>query len=247
MQELDPYRHPLTAHWNEDWLFGGQAWATHGVLQTHIVNRGITGLNANVIALRARHGIGFSNDEYGYEDRVNTPNTPDNVLRAHWALVLGGAYGAYGHSPGRLLGKYMWAGLDNYWEVQGTPAAPPASVEAVAAGQEAAPWLAHMRDWMNSGGVGYWRMEPANHLVSGDAGNMFCLALDGEEYLLSGEGGKIRVDLSAAEGRDLPVEEFDPKTGAVRNLESTAGAAWYEYSPPPGRFMLLHIGRPASR
>ncbi|MCI0420901.1 MAG: DUF5060 domain-containing protein, partial [Acidobacteria bacterium] len=70
---LDPYQHPLSVHWNEDWLFGKESWPTHGVLQTHISDRGIAGINENIIQLRNRHGIGFYNDEYGYEDRVKTP------------------------------------------------------------------------------------------------------------------------------------------------------------------------------
>ncbi|MEK7405804.1 MAG: DUF5060 domain-containing protein [Acidobacteriota bacterium] len=245
-RELDPYDHPLSVHWNEDWLFGGQTWPTHGVLQAHAMNLGIAGINANISALRERHGIPFSNDEYGYEDRAKTPNTADTVLRTHWALVLGGGYGSYGHSPTRLTGKYMWAGVDNYWKVQGTPASPPASVEEVVSGQEAAPWLARMRDRMNSGRVGYWRMKPANHVASGSASHIFCLAAAGTEYLASGEGGVIVLDLSAAEGKDLPVEEFDPKTGEVRELRSTRGASRYEHTAAPGRFVLLHAGAPAA-
>ncbi|MCI0621516.1 MAG: DUF4038 domain-containing protein [Acidobacteria bacterium] len=244
IRKLDPYQHPLSVHWNESWLFGGQHWPSHGVLQTHIREHGLAGINANITQLRIWHGLGFSNDEYGYEDREGTPNTADTVLRAHWALVLGGGYGAYGHSPGRLLGKYMWAGLDKYWDAQGTPASPPKSAEQVAQGQVAAPWLGKMRDWLNSGKLGYWRMRPANHLVSGDAQNSFCLAAERSEYLVSGENGRLRLDLSAAAGNDLPVELFDPKTGEIRKVASTRGRSEYEYSVPHGSFMLLHVGTP---
>ncbi len=240
IKALDPYEHPLSAHWNDQWLFGGQDWASHGILQTHVSEGGVSRVNRNVVELRDRHGIAFVNAEYGYEDRQK--NTPETVLKAHWAIVLGGGCGDYGHSPTRLGGKYMWAGLDQYWEEQGRPSPPPASVTEVAAGQDAAAGMRVMRDWMNSGKVGYWRMHPANELVGGGADNRFCLAAPGAEYLVSGEGGPIRVDLSAAAGNDLPVTEMNPATGDVRTLGSTRGAAAYEYSVPAGQFLLLHIG-----
>lgn len=241
-KELDPYGHPLSVHWNSGWLFGGEDWATHGTLQKHLNEGGLAKLNANVAKLRQQHGIVFHNEEYGYEDRVRTPNTPENVVKAHWALVLGGGYGGYGHSPSRLQGKYMWAGMDRYWERPGLVASPPRSAEEAAAGQEAAPALATMRDFMNSGDVGYWRMAPANNLVAGDAKDAFCLAAEGHEYLASGEGGKLRIDLRAAGGKDLAVVELDPFTGAQRRLASTKGAVAYEHAIPSGRFVLVHIG-----
>lgn len=260
LRALDPYSHPLTVHWNEDWLFGGQEWASHGNLQAHIGDFGITGLNDNIAKLRTRHRIAFINEEYGYEEHENRPNDPENVVKAHWALVLGGGYGGYGHGPARLVGKHMWAGVDRYWraepssklpwrlgrywQAQRGPTSPPASVLEVAQGQDAAASLGYMRDWMNGGHIGYWRMTPANHLVSSDAADAFCLAAEGREYLASGQGGTVEIDLSAAAGKDLPVEELDPMSGAVRSLGGTGGATRYRHAIPKGRFLLIHIGDP---
>ncbi|MCI0539637.1 MAG: hypothetical protein L0Z50_30890 [Verrucomicrobiales bacterium] len=60
---------------------------------------------------------------------------------------------------------------------------------------------------MNSSQVGYWRMTPANHLVSGDARNRFCLALEGEEYLVSGRARAGDVRATAGVGGIFPISE----------------------------------------
>ncbi len=262
LDALDPYPHPLSVHWNDDWQFGGEDWASHGTLQAHGRDLGIAGLNENISKLRSRYDIPFINEEYGYEGRTEATENAASVIKAHWALVLGGGYGGYGHSPARLVGKYMWAGRDDYWQLPKTsilrkiwprdrhsqtregPTPPPASVHEVARGQGAAAGLGHMRDWMNAGRIGYWSMTPANDLVSGDARNAFCLAAPGREYLLSAEGGTVEIDLKAAAGKFLPVEELDPMSGAVLPLGNTGGSPRYRRAIPEGRFLLIHIGGP---
>jgi hypothetical protein len=83
-------------------------------------------------------------------------------------------------------------------------------------------------------------MTPQDKLAS----TGYCLAnpaKEGAEYLVYfPDGGRVTVDLSAAEGR-LAVEWCEPKTGNVAAAAAVAGGAPREFSAPFSGDAVLHL------
>lgn len=80
-------------------------------------------------------------------------------------------------------------------------------------------------------------MAPAKDITS----TGYCLAREGEEYLIYlPDGGKVAVDLSAARG-DLAVEWFDPPRQKAVAAAPVAGGARRELEAPFTGAALLHL------
>jgi len=89
--------------------------------------------------------------------------------------------------------------------------------------------------------VGLEQLQEASSL----AGAGWCAADAGEEYVvfLPG-GGSVNVDLSDAVGT-LPVEWYDPATGAIQPDASVVGGAVRSFTSPLSGDSVLHIGQSA--
>jgi hypothetical protein len=80
-------------------------------------------------------------------------------------------------------------------------------------------------------------MTPQNELAS----TQYCLASQGEEFLVYlPDGGNVTVDLSAAIGV-LSVEWFNPITGRTIEAEPTIGGEQREFTTPFAGDAVLYI------
>lgn len=154
----DPYAHPITTHTDRPTY-------DHGAYDRALdfrCDQVHSKWHASLLSHRQQHTWPVLNVEFGYEQGPLGPQdktyhvaqAPEEVCRRAWEISLAGGYTAY---------YYTYTA----WDILRPEDSPP--------GYQ---YFHHLRDFFEA--TGYWRMEPADELVS--AG--FCLAEPGHEYVV---------------------------------------------------------------
>jgi hypothetical protein len=184
VKEWDPYDRPCSAHGYADWTYGNQPWADFIITQQY---GDCSEVNQWVLKYR-QIAKPYVNEEYGYEGVLDEPKhglNADWVRRCHWSIALAGGYATYGD----------WtAGTTFYTGHVGKGKAPAQ--------------LRYLRETFES--IPYPRMEPHNELVGGEA---FCLAKEGEVYLVYLADGKETILRAGPAARGYTVTWINPRTG----------------------------------
>jgi len=173
-------------------------------------------------------------DEIAYEQRMEARSfagngtKPDNIRKQAWANYLAGCYWTYGAAPDR------WAGLLNKYRVDAAKYPELAHFEY---DESAFQWFPAIARFFES--VPYWRMEPADGLVT-PAGN-FCLAEPGREYVVQlPAGGQVEIRLKAP--GPYQAAWYNPREGKYQHIGAVA-AGVASFSAPDGNDWILHVRR----
>lgn len=193
MKRWDPYDRPRSAHAYAEWLYGDQSWADYIITQQYG-----NCSEVNQWVLKYRHiAKPYINEEYGYEGILNEPKHGMNtnwVRKCHWSIALAGGYATYGD----------WTAGTPFYTGQ--------------IGQGKAPaQLRYLRQTFES--LPYPLMEPYNELVGKNA---FCLAKEGEVYLVYIPDGKETVLRTTPATPGYKVTWINPRTGRQINPRKTA-------------------------
>lgn len=177
-----------------------EPWITHVILQDiSAQSRTAVSRDDSSIALDARKiGKPVVIDEYGYEGnnaRAWGNLGPREVVEAHWALTMAGAYGSHGETyvnPGHLL----------WWSVGGDLVG------------DAPKRLGFLKQIMSE--APYTEMEPASDLVTNGSPLITALAKRGSYYLFHFAQEKQNADWNigffgpTTPSHPLPRKPFDP-------------------------------------
>ena len=257
---LDPATHDARApralsihqQTRPDWNFPDDTWASHEIIQLGVRNRGTTtrvgdewkpapddikafrfgddwGNHSIVRNWNGRRPI--VNDEYGYigepkddsegrrRDGSSAVFSREKHRRTAWGIAVGGGYGSAGDKRDFPEGRPYYSGL---W--QPTPDYDD---------------LSRMIAFFTRGDVPYWRMRPANDIVSG-APRVYALADPGRCYVIyAADGGKFSAALPA---RDFTATRFDPRTGEATPLAATrTGSAPHTFDLPAGEDWVVRV------
>ena len=193
VKKWDPYDRPCSAHAHAEWLYGDQSWADYIITQQYG-----NCSQVNQWVLKYRHiAKPYVNEEYGYEGVLDEPKhglNADWVRRCHWSIALAGGYATYGD----------WTTGTPFYTGQ--------------IGQGKAPvQLRYLRKTFES--LPYPRMEPHNELVGKNA---FCLAKEGEAYLIYMPDGKETVLRAVPATRGYKITWINPRTGRQINPRKAA-------------------------
>jgi hypothetical protein len=184
VKKWDPYDRLCSAHAHADWLYGDQTWADFIITQQYG-----NCAEVNQWALKYRHiAKPYVNEEYGYEGVLEKPSHGQNadwVRKCHWSIAMAGGYATYGDWT---YGSPFYTGN---------------------VGQGKAPaQLHHLRETFES--IPYSLMEPHNELVGTGA---FCLAKEGEVYLVYLPDGKETILHTKQAARSYTITWINPRTG----------------------------------
>jgi hypothetical protein len=184
VKEWDPYDRLCSAHGYADWNYDNQSWADYIITQQY---GNCTEVNEWVLKYRDIPKP-YVNEEYGYEGVLDEPKhgqNTDRVRKCHWSIALAGGYATYGDWT---YGSPFYTG--NIGEGQA-----PAQ-------------LRHLRETFES--IPYSLMEPHNELVGKGA---FCLAKEGEVYLVYLPDGKETILHIKPASHDYIITWINPRTG----------------------------------
>jgi hypothetical protein len=205
LHEIDPYRHLTSIHGFEDFRFRTSPWADFAMYQSWDECGG----NAFMVAARqvqAATGrpIPQVNEEYGYEDHyppwgcgVRQPpgRSADTRRRLAWEITMAGGYQTTGERADRGTG---WGPDSGGGWVNGRGDDTMTMLQA----------YGHMVDFFT--GFDWWRLEPANALVSH---SQLCLAEPGRRYVVYLRWPVPPTTLNVEPGT-YRARWFDPRTGA---------------------------------
>ena len=192
MKKWDPYDRPCSAHAYADWLYGDQSWAGYIITQQY---GNCVEVNQWVLKYRPI-AKPYVNEEYGYEGVLDEPKhglNADWVRKCQWSIALAGGYATYGD----------WTAGSPFYTGQ--------------IGQGKAPaQLRYLRQTFES--LPYPLMEPHNELVGKNA---FCLAKEGEVYLVYIPDGKETVLHASSATQGYKVTWINPRAGRQINPRKT--------------------------
>ncbi|OHB77211.1 MAG: hypothetical protein A2Z25_19965 [Planctomycetes bacterium RBG_16_55_9] len=188
VKKWDPYDRLCSAHAYADWLYGDQVWAGYIITQQY---GDCSQVNQWVFKYRDI-AKPYVNEEYGYEGTLDEPKhgmNADWVRKCHWSIALAGGYATYGDwTPGTAF----------YTGHVGHGKAPAQ--------------LRHLRETFES--LPYPTMVPHNELVGEGA---FCLAKEGDIYLVYIPDGKETVLRAAPATQGFKITWINPRTGRQIN------------------------------
>jgi len=192
VKKWDPYDRPCSAHAHAEWLYGDQSWADYIITQQYG-----NCSQVNQWVLKYRHiPKPYVNEEYGYEGVLDEPKhglNADWVRKCHWSIAVAGGYATYGD----------WTAGTPFYTGQ--------------IGQGKAPaQLRYLRETFES--IPFPLMKPNNELIGKDA---FCLAKEGEIYLVYIPDGKVTVLHVGPTTRGYTVTWINPRNGRHRNPQKT--------------------------
>jgi hypothetical protein len=216
LQNLDPYRHPVTLHnvnMPEEWFLNAGTFSLTSI-QTEKPSSDLPAKQFNSWAIQWRDAaqaagrpIMVSYDEMGKTS--STAKDRQLIRQADWALVMAGAHFELHIYP---LVQY----------------------------QDYEPHLndiLHLREFMQR--IPFWDMRSRNDLVSANA---MALARSGAQLVVyAPTGGAITVNLSGFVG-STPYEWYDPKTGTYAAGGTLNGGQSHTVSPPFSGDAVLHVG-----
>ena len=97
------------------------------------------------------------------------------------------------------------------------------------------PDIRHLAEFVEKDDVRFWRMRPNDGLLGKGGSLVFCLAAEGEEYVLYFvNGGKASLQLPACRAK-----WYNPRTGDFLPEQPACGAASFE--APDGEDWVLHL------
>ena len=142
------------------------------------------------------------------------------VRRSMWTFAIGGGHFVFHDDEGwRTTPKSGIMGYDP-------------NVADTRPALETYDWLGRISRFFNERIGNLDVMQPHNELVSGNAA-AYCLADPGAEYAVYlKNGGAIRLDLAAANGKAFAVEWYDPRTGKRRTAAEVKGGQTISLTPP---------------
>jgi uncharacterized protein DUF4038/uncharacterized protein DUF5060/zinc carboxypeptidase/collagenase-like protein with putative collagen-binding domain len=162
----------------------------------------------------------------GYATNKSQVHHTDKVRRASWRIVCAGGYlsagfiSTIGHS-------------DNWDRIDPASKHPFFVKDSGAAGQ-----LALLYDFFQS--LPYWRMEPLQEYVRGDA---LCFAARGEVYAIYlPHGGEILVSLELSDKLQT-ARWFNPRSGAFQPAASSGSGPWRSFIAPDREDWTLLVSR----
>ncbi|MFN4146483.1 MAG: DUF5060 domain-containing protein [Runella sp.] len=198
---------PLSIH-----PFGGESqgalfqwfdasWPSHIILQS---GRFLPADTLNLITLRnRRHQMPIVNDEFGYFDddiRQWKEGYSQMVHRqALWSIYMAGGHATIGdkatYPDGRPYQSTVWHSRNEYYD------------------------LLHLSTLFSQKGLEYWKMEPANDLVTGR--RAYALAYkDAAGIVYAAVGGEVTLHLSVG---NYTAWLYNPRTGQEKSLSPLIG------------------------
>jgi len=187
IRDLDPYDHPITVH-HQGGQSNWQSFLGDNRFDLTSFQTGSSPQNSLIITWRQR-SIDAGRPIPISLDESGKIGSSDRTLARNifWAAYLAGGQFELFSSPMSSFSEF-----DKIWDD-----------------------MRRARQFLEA--LPFWRMEPANQLLSGGSGNRYCLAEAGEAYAVYLEsGGSISLDLSGEAGT-FRVSWFDPKTGSYTN------------------------------
>ena len=218
LRDNDPYHRPITTHTD---LPAYNRGAYNDVLD-YRCDQVHSKWHAAMLNHRRQHTWPVLNVEFGYEhgpqglqDKTyRVAQSAEEVCRRAWELCLAGGYGAY---------YYTYTA----WDVIRPEDSPPGYA-----------YFRHLREFFD--GNGYWRMEPADNLVS----EGFCLAEPGREYIVFlNPPARFTLKLESLP-KPAKAEWFHPFMGQRRSA-GTLENGTQQLSPPEDwgtAPVVLHVG-----
>ena len=211
VRKLDPYPRLTSVHSQQEFRFGGSAWADFIITQQTGDEKTI---HDWVLKYQATPKP-YINEEYGYEGDRDKPGhrlNHDWVRRCHWSIAMAGGYATYGDWSGGISHYYMGETGNGKGAVQ----------------------LEHLRSFFES--VPFSRLTVRDELT--DSG--FCLALPPSHYVFYfPRGGKRGIKLDPAAGAPA-ARWYDPRTGR-RQEGPTLRPGKNDIVCPPGGDWVLHV------
>lgn len=223
---------PLSIHQRTriDFQFFGSTWPVHAVIQYGLRNRryanGDEWGNSGILFNRGR-GLPVVNDEYGYIGETPQAGVSvydrDQHRRVIWGIALAGGFGSAGDCGLNACDRTApifttrWLDRPEYGDIHQL-----------------------IRFWTERG-IPYWRMLPANQLVTSGK-RVYVLADPGAEYVVyAASGGPFAIALP---GGTYRYEWFDPATGAVADYGTIASSGTERaFTPPLSGDIVLHLRR----
>jgi hypothetical protein len=218
LKQNDPYHRPITIHDDRATYDRG---AYKGVLDYRSDQQHST-WHSTLLQHRSQRAWPVVNVEFGYEhgpggltDKTyNVVQAPEEVCRRAWEIQMAGGYGAY---------YYTYTA----WDIIRPQDNPPGYI-----------YFKHLSDFF--AGIGYWRMEPNDELVS----TGYCLADPGQEYVVFlSNAGPFTLKLEGLKA-PLNAEWYQPLTG--KRLPGGTLAKGSAQLTPPAEWgtgpVALHVG-----
>jgi hypothetical protein len=210
VKKWDPYDRLCSAHGYADWNYDNQSWADYIITQQYG-----NCIEVNEWVLKYRDiPKPYVDEEYGYEGVLDEPKhgmNTDWVRKCHWSIAMAGGYATYGDWT---YGSPFYTGH---------------------IGQGKAPvQLRYLRETFES--IPYSLMEPHNELVRKGA---FCLAKEGEVYLVYLADVKETVLNTKFTGRSCTVTWIDPRTGKRMSSADTAKGKIALRAPSSGDWAVI--------
>jgi len=221
LRRNDPYRRPITVHDDHATYDRGM----YNDLLDYRSDQQHSKWLPTLLEHRQQRLWPVVNVEFGYEPGPKGLNDktygvvqpPEEVCRRAWEVYMAGGYGAY---------YYTYTA----WDVLRPEDTPRGYA-----------YFKHLREFFE--GTSYWRMEPADGLVS----DGYCLADRGQEYVVflnKSQPFSLKLEDLAAPAR---AEWFHPLTGE-RQQAGMVAKGTVRLTPPPNwgdAAVVLHVGSPS--
>lgn len=244
VKEHDPYQHLLSAHAYRFYPYPEAPWSDYAILQAYAGGGSIDPPETLdwehfwyvvYTSHYERYPTPVINDEYGFVGAWPA----DYVRKSHWATTMCGSYASSGSFESLSVRRCRDCEC-------GRCEPPHCNPDHVFYDdhETVPPQLAHHKALFES--LEFWQLEPTAYVIEEAEHYAFCRSKFPGEYLLYlPDGGSVTVDLSRAEGLDLPVEWMNPITGEWRDATpaTTGGAASFTGTAPFEDDAVLYIGR----
>ena len=198
LRDADPYRHPISVHANDKFVFRAEPWADFCSYQ--VWDGGDRGAGLHMRRMRAEQaatgrGKPQVNEEYGYEDhypgkwgggKVAPARNADSRRRIAWEITMAGGYQTTGERADTGAGGWISGRGD-------------ASMNLLKR-------HAHLTTFFTS--FDWWKCDPAAGVAPPEVA---VLAEKGKRYVMyAPKGGTFPLRLPAGE---YTVRQFNPRTG----------------------------------